>query len=112
INAANVLLNVALALLCLEAVYKLFERAQPRNQPQRHALFHWAAVLFPLWFYVWLTDQHWRVSTVWRRFGFAYAVSEEGLATLGWWVSATDVLMGVLFVLFLLYVTTTRRSPL
>src|SRR5262249_197222 len=50
------------------------------------------------------------LSGFWRRFGFAYVVSDEGVTRLAWWVAATDLLVSVLLVM-LLFKTATHRRP-
>jgi hypothetical protein len=86
-------LNISLALVCLEAIYRLFERARHDSQPKPKALRRWSAVCVPLCGYVWVIQHYARASTFWHRFGFAYFVTDDGLAKLRWWVVGTDVLM-------------------
>lgn len=51
-------------------------------------------------------------STFWHRFGFAYFVTDAGLAKQYWWVAGTDILIAVLLVISLLAITTSQRATL
>ncbi len=105
-----VFLNALLALACVDAIYRLFQAPQHESQPKPYALRRWAAICGPLFGYVWITQHYGRVSTFWHRSGFAYFVTDEGLAKLRPWVAGTDVLIGVLFVVLLLAITTNERA--
>ena len=105
-----VFVNALLGLVCLEAIYRVFEAVQHNSQPKPNAFRRWAAIWVPLFCYIWITQHYGRASAYWHRFGFAYFHTDEGLEKLHWWVTGTDILIGALLVALLLAITTNKRA--
>ena len=112
ISVSHLLLNILIGLVCVELIYRMFERSQEMSRPRPHAMRRWVTILAPVCLYAWIIRfAPFRLSRLWQNVGFAYTVTESGFGVQRWFVRGTDVAIGALLVVLVFVITAQAFEP-